>query len=123
MRLPGVRRPVRALGYGYRGTAGCENRDLHGDPAYPPQETLLILLDHRASSGAGAPDREEFCRGLAVSAGLKLEICLSPALVSTVPDFCPCWVNAQPHDADAVGRGGAGAAPPRPPHSRACAWR
>src|ERR1017187_10056109 len=105
MRLPGVRRPVGALGYGYRGTAGCENRDLHGDAAYPPQEALLLLLDHRASSGAVASDREEFCWGLAVGAGLKLEICLPPALVSAVPDFCPRGVNDQPHDAHAVGWG------------------
>jgi len=53
---------------------------------------------------APAPSRpKEFCRCLVTRADLKLEIRLSPPVVPAVPDLCPCRVDDQPHDADAVG--------------------
>ena len=54
----GLVRPVRTFRIRYRRGAGSQNRHLHGDPAYPPEEALLELLRDRASPGAGAPSRK-----------------------------------------------------------------
>jgi len=54
VRLPGLRRSIRPLGHGYRGGPGSEDRDVHGNPSYPAEKALFVLLDHRASCGAGA---------------------------------------------------------------------
>src|SRR5260370_17165692 len=103
MRLPGLRRPVGRGGFGYGGSVGGEDGHVHGDAAYPTEETLLDLLGHCASAGAIAPDREELCRRLVTGADLELEVCVPPAVVSAVPDFCPCRLDPEPHDAGAVG--------------------
>ena len=52
-----------------------------------------------------APDREEFCWCLFISVNFKLEVRLSSAVVSAVPDLRACRLDLEPHDADAVGRG------------------
>jgi hypothetical protein len=61
-------RPVGRLGFGYGGSAGSQNRHLHGDPAYPSEAALFGLLGHRSGPGAVAPDREELCRRLVTRA-------------------------------------------------------
>src|SRR5580658_1530354 len=103
MRLPGLWRPAGTPGVGYGGIAGGQNRHVHGDPAYPSEEALFGLLRHRSSPGAVAPDREELCRRLVTRTDLELEVCVPLAVVSAVPDFCPCRLDPEPHDADAVG--------------------
>src|SRR5450755_2697170 len=84
MRLPGLWRPVGRLGFGYGGSAGGQNRHVHGDPAYPSEEALLDLLSHRSSPDAVAPDREELCRRLVTRADLELEVCVPPCATNTL---------------------------------------
>src|SRR5260370_28679359 len=103
MRLPGLRRPVGRLGFGYGGSVGGQDRHVHGDPAYPTEETLLDLLGHCASAGAIAPDREELCRRLVTGADLELEVCVPPAVVSAGPAFFPCPLYPAPPHAAGVG--------------------
>lgn len=68
-------------------TAGSKDRDFHGDPADPAQKALFAMLDHRAGTRTFTAHREKFCRGFRFSSGLKLEGCLSLAVVPAVPDF------------------------------------
>jgi hypothetical protein len=81
--LPGLRRSAEGSGQGRGRGAGGEDRDVHGDPAHPPEEALREVRDHCAGAGTLAADPEELCGGLIAGIDFHVEVRFSSCATNT----------------------------------------
>jgi hypothetical protein len=96
---------LKGLGKDEAEVLEVKSRDVHGDPAYPPEEALREVHDHCAGTGTFAADPEELRGRLIAGVDSHVEVRFSSSALQAVSDLCPRRTEDHAHHPHAVGCG------------------